>query len=71
MQMFEKDLDSVRITYLREHNLISIASVLYLYKQTCVINKHFNNLTYARQIKMIYAILEEKETYLHTLLSYV
>ena len=69
MQILGKDLDLLGITYFKEHNLISVAPILYLRNQASAMSKYFNNLTTSNQIKMMYAILDKEEIHLHTLIK--
>ncbi len=68
-QMLAKDLDPLGKTYLRKHELISNAPVVRSRKRACIISDHFSNLPPAGQVEMMYAILDEEETHLHTLIK--
>lgn len=62
------NLESLQSLYLREHNLISIAPVVRFSEQVCAIDEQFNNLPFAGQVQMIYAILDKKQTHLHAII---
>lgn len=51
-----------------EHNLILIAPVIRFLEQACTISEQFNNLPPTRQVQMIYTILDEEKTHLHTII---
>lgn len=67
--MLIKDLDLLSITYLKKYKLILITFILQSYKQAYIINKYFNNLCLTDQVKIIYMILDEEKTQLHTLIK--
>ena len=54
--------------YLRKHNLTSIALIVRSPEQTRAMGEQFNNLPPAEQVQMMYAILDEDKTRLHTMI---
>lgn len=62
------DLEPLKSTYLKEHNLISIALIMRFSEQVCAIGEQFNNLLLAGQVQMMHAILDKKETHLYTMI---
>lgn len=69
MQMFAKDLVPFGKTYLKKHKLTLNAPIIQFCKLGCIISNHFNNFPPARQVKIIYVILNLEETRLHTLIK--
>lgn len=69
VQMLAKDLNLLSKTYLKKHELIFNAPVVQCSKLVCIINNHFSNFLPAGQVKIIYIILNEKETRLDTLIK--
>ena len=67
--MLAKDLDLLGKTYLREYKLISNAPAIQSCELARIISNHFSNLPLAGQVKMMYAILNKKETHLYTLIK--
>lgn len=62
------DLEPLQSTYLKEHNLTSIAYILRSLKQARVMSKQFNNLSSTGQVQMIHTILDEEEIHLHAMI---
>lgn len=62
------DLEPLQSTYLREHNLTSIAPVVRSPEQARAMGEQFNNLPPAGQVQMMHAILDEEETCLHAMI---
>ncbi len=62
------DLEPLQSSYLTEHNLTSIASVVRSPEQACAMGKQFNNLLPTEQVQMIHAILNEEETRLYAMI---
>ena len=62
------DLESLQSSYLREYNLISIAPVVRFPEQARAMGEQFNNLLSARQVQIMYAILDKEKTCLHAMI---
>ena len=62
------DLEPLQSSYLREHNLTSIAPVVRSPEQARAMGEQFNNLPPAGQVQMMHAILDEEETRLHAMI---
>lgn len=62
------NLESLQSLYLTKYNLISITPDIRSPEQARIMSKQFNNLPSARQVQMIYAILNEEEIRLHTMI---
>lgn len=59
------DLEPLQSSYLREHNLTSIAPVVRSPEEARAMGEQFINLPLAGQVQMMHAILDEEETRLH------
>lgn len=68
---FIKDLELLQLSYLKKHNLISIKPVVRFLKQAWTMGEQFDNLLPAWQVQIIYTILDEEETYLHTMIKVI
>ena len=55
------DLELLQSTYVREHNLTSIAPIVRLPEQACAIGEQFNNLPPTGQVQIMHAILDEEK----------
>lgn len=62
------NLKQFQHTYLMEHNLMPIALIVRSPSQGYTISEQFNNFLPVRQVQMMFAILNEKEIYLHTII---
>lgn len=62
------DLEPLQSSYLKKHNLTTIAPVVRISEQTCTMGKLFNNLPPTIQIQMMYAILNKEETRLYAMI---
>ena len=62
------NLEPLQSTYLREHNLTSIAPIVRSLEQTCAMGEKFNNLPPAGQVQMMHAILDKEKIRLHAMI---